>query len=107
MAPTAPDTLWCHPYTDTDPFIMSETPDLYIVGGQRRFGTKLVEGTGEGGKKVRCRIVMVPNFARTGGLVLVNLRTLEVKVVYFGVEGMTGGGGVPEEEEGQFQLRCL
>jgi DNA polymerase delta subunit 2 len=93
VAPTAPDTLWCHPYFDGDPFIITETPDLYIVGNQERFATKLVvEADEHEGARIRCRIVMVPDFARTGKLILVNLRSLEVKTVTFAIEGMTGGG---------------
>lgn len=96
MAPTAPDTLWCHPYFGGDPFIISETPDLYIVGNQKKFATKLVTEESEdgeaGGTEKRCRIVMVPDFARTGILVLIDLRSLEVRTIAFAVEGMTGGG---------------
>ncbi|RDB24115.1 DNA polymerase subunit delta-2 [Hypsizygus marmoreus] len=94
MAPTAPDTLWCHPYFGRDPFIITETPDLYIVGNQKRFSTKIVvdEEAEADGARARCRIIMVPEFARTGVLVLVNLRSLDVKTVTFAVEGMTGGG---------------
>ncbi|KAJ7134983.1 DNA polymerase alpha/epsilon subunit B-domain-containing protein [Mycena crocata] len=88
MAPTAPDTLWCHPYFSADPFLISETPHLYIVGGQQRFATKMVVAE-ESQKK--CRIVLVPRFAETGILVLVNLRTLGVRTVKFGIKGMTGG----------------
>ncbi|KAK0210508.1 DNA polymerase alpha/epsilon subunit B-domain-containing protein [Desarmillaria ectypa] len=84
MAPTAPDTLWCHPYFGVDPFIMRETPDLYIVGGQKKFGTKLVKEDGR-----RCRLVLVPEFARTGTVVLVNVQSLEVKTVRFGTDGMS------------------
>ncbi|KAK0228301.1 DNA polymerase alpha/epsilon subunit B-domain-containing protein [Armillaria fumosa] len=83
MAPTAPDTLWCHPYFGVDPFIIRETPDLYIVGGQKKFGTKVVREEGR-----RCRLVLVPEFARTGTVVLVNVQSLEVKTVKFGVDGM-------------------
>ncbi|KDQ59486.1 hypothetical protein JAAARDRAFT_174842 [Jaapia argillacea MUCL 33604] len=101
MAPTAPDTVWCHPYFTTDPFVINETPDLYIIGNQPRFQTKMVSekgkgGIGEGGKGKgkgkRCRVVLVPGFAETGVLVLVNLRTLGVKSVRFAVEGMNAGG---------------
>ncbi|KII88950.1 hypothetical protein PLICRDRAFT_159910 [Plicaturopsis crispa FD-325 SS-3] len=88
VAPTAPDTLWCHPYFTEDPFIIHETPDIYVIGGQPQFQTKLVEEEGK-----RCRIVLVPSFAETGVLVLVNLRTLGVRSVSFAVEGMTAGGG--------------
>ncbi len=83
MAPTAPDTLWCHPYFGVDPFIIRETPDLYIVGGQKKFGTKLVREEGR-----RCRLVLVPEFSRTGTVVLVNVQRLEVKTVKFGTNGM-------------------
>lgn len=97
MAPTAPDTLWCHPYFAEDPFLISETPDIYIVGGQKAFGTKLLldnskEAEEKGSSRPRCRIVMIPSFARTGTLVLVNLRSLDVRRVNFAVQGMTGGG---------------
>ncbi|KAF8212477.1 DNA polymerase alpha/epsilon subunit B-domain-containing protein [Mycena galopus ATCC 62051] len=88
MAPTAPDTLWCHPYFSADPFLISETPDVYIVGGQQRFATKLVVEKGDNTK--RCRLVLVPRFADTGILVLVNLRTLDVKCMKFGIKGMSG-----------------
>ena len=97
MAPTAPDTLWCYPYLREDPFIITETPDIYIVGGQKKFGTKVVSDPQEAGSKSkrqtspRCRIVMVPSFSRTGILVLINLRTLDVKCVKFSVMGMTSG----------------
>ncbi|KAF5387060.1 hypothetical protein D9615_001797 [Tricholomella constricta] len=95
IAPTAPDTLWCHPYFGGDPFIITETPDLYIVGNQKRFATKILvneDDEEEDGSKARCRVVMVPEFARTGVLVLVNLRSLDVKTVTFAVQGMTGAG---------------
>ncbi len=80
MAPTAPDTLWCHPYHQSDPFLFHGTPDVYFVGGQGRFATKLA--LGEDGK-TQCRLVLVPDFASTGTLVLVNMRTLEVRTRSF------------------------
>ncbi|KAG7092236.1 hypothetical protein E1B28_008602 [Marasmius oreades] len=100
MAPTAPDTLWCHPYIGWDPFIIKETPDIYIVGGQERLFTKMVV---EAETKVRrCRIIGVPHFAKTGLLALVNLRTLEVRKIRFGAEGkkykVEGGGSNMEAE---------
>ena len=39
IAPTAPDTLWCFPFTDRDPFLISDRPDVYFVGNQPNFGT--------------------------------------------------------------------
>ncbi|CAL1704119.1 unnamed protein product [Somion occarium] len=89
MAPTAPDTLWCHPYFTTDPFIFAETPDLYIIGNQPAFGTKMVTDK-QDEDEARCRIILVPGFRQTGTLVLVNLRTLDVKTVSFAAQSMGG-----------------
>jgi DNA polymerase delta subunit 2 len=111
MAPTAPDTLWCHPYLREDPFIIAETPDIYIVGGQNKFGTRIVSDPQEavsnlkGQTSPRCRIVMVPSFSRTGILVLINLRTLGVKSVNFSVMGMTSGS--ENSVKGMFFLQPL
>lgn len=91
VAPTAPDTLWCHSYRDRDPFVLRETPDIYLVGGMPQFGTELEDGMVRDGRC--CRIVLVPSFSQTGILVLVNLRILEVRRVDFGVEGLSAGGG--------------
>lgn len=91
MAPTAPDTLWCHPYFTSDPFVITHTPDLYVIGNQPRFATRVVtERTGAGEAERKCRIVLVPSFRETGTVVLVNMRSMEVKTVRFGLHGMTG-----------------
>ncbi|TFK72543.1 hypothetical protein BDN72DRAFT_315682 [Pluteus cervinus] len=99
IAPTAPDTLWCHPYFTADPFIMSFPPDIYIVGGQKQFGTRLVETPGDSSGESdmeqqtrRCRIILVPEFSTTGTLVLLNLRSMDVQTIHFGLEAMAGGG---------------
>ncbi len=76
IAPTAPDTLWCHPFFTADPFIISQTPDIYAIGCQPQFATRLVKD----GKR-RSRVVLVPSFAQTGILVLVGLRSLAVQIV--------------------------
>ena len=104
MAPTAPDTLWCHPYFVEDPFLIKETPDIYIVGGQKKFATKLVTDhqKQKGKPSTRCRVIMVPSFAHTGILVLVNLRTLAVRCINFSVHGMTAGGKT--ESKGKIRI---
>ena len=87
MAPTAPDTLWCHPYFDLEPFILPVTPDFYVIGNQPEFSTELIEEENEFEGKRRCRIVLVPEFSKTGALVLVNLRTLEATCTRIGTKG--------------------
>jgi DNA polymerase delta subunit 2 len=68
----------CYPFTDRDPFILEQTPHVYFIGNQPEFESKLVE---QDGKKVR--IVLVPKFSETGQIVLVNSKSLEVKVIGF------------------------
>ncbi|KAG6334004.1 hypothetical protein ID866_5087 [Astraeus odoratus] len=92
VAPTAPDTLWCHPFREKDPFVLGETPSIYIIGGMPGFWTDLVGAESSGRKASRkCRVVLVPSFSETGILVLVNLRTLGVRCVNFALAGITGG----------------
>ncbi|ORX77580.1 hypothetical protein K493DRAFT_308873 [Basidiobolus meristosporus CBS 931.73] len=82
IAPTAPDTLWCYPFQDNDPFIMKECPHVYIIGNQPEFSNQLVEGPD--GQQIR--VVLVPKFSETSTIVLVNLNTLECHPISFNVE---------------------
>ncbi|KAG0349292.1 hypothetical protein BG004_008030 [Podila humilis] len=79
MAPTAPDTLWCYPFKDRDPFILTRTPHIYYIGNQDKFASELVVGE----KGQRTRVVTLPSFASTGTIALVNLRTLDCHSVSF------------------------
>ncbi|KAL2268614.1 hypothetical protein VTJ83DRAFT_3460 [Remersonia thermophila] len=76
-APTAPDTLWSYPFQDDEPFTMKECPHLYFVGCQPEFGTKVIEGPQ--GQMVR--LILVPSFAATKEVVLVDTETLDVSRV--------------------------
>ncbi|KAH8598110.1 DNA polymerase-like protein subunit delta-2 [Bisporella sp. PMI_857] len=78
-APTAPDTLWSYPFQDDDPFVLNSCPHIYIVGSQPKFDTDFIEGP-EG---QRVRLIAVPEFAKTGEIVLVDSETLETEVVRF------------------------
>ena len=33
----------CHPFDETDPFILKHAPDIYVVGNQPRFETAVVK----------------------------------------------------------------
>jgi DNA polymerase delta subunit 2 len=71
---------------------MQETPDVYVIGDQPKLQTKLVVDGDEGEEGKKCRIILMPRFAETGVLVLVNLRTLDVRSLQFTAEGMSGVG---------------
>lgn len=79
MAPTCPDTLWCHPFSDKDPFIMEETPHVYFMGNQHIYSSRLVEQA----NGVAVRLVTIPRFSETGQLILLDLETLETQAICF------------------------
>ena len=79
LIPTAPDTLASYPYHDSDPFIIDEAPHVLFAGGQPELDSAVVNGPE--GQAVR--VVAVPDFASTGTIVLLNLRTLDVHPVQF------------------------
>ncbi|KAI5453853.1 DNA polymerase delta small subunit Cdc1 [Naganishia albida] len=82
IAPTAPDTLWCFPFADKDPFIIERRPHVYFVGNQPEFKTGLV---GEPGQ--RTRIVLLPKFMDTGIVTLVDVTSadLECRTLQIGI----------------------
>ncbi|KAL7428013.1 hypothetical protein ACHAXM_001092 [Skeletonema potamos] len=87
IAPTGPDSLPTFPSSETDPFVMTSRPSVYFVGNCNEFEARLVGGKCEtidtAADDSATRLVCVPSFAKTGEVVLVNLRTLECDVVSF------------------------
>ncbi|NXL89195.1 DPOD2 polymerase, partial [Alectura lathami] len=79
ISPTAPDTLGCYPFYDTDPFILTECPHVYFCGNAPRFQSKLL--TGDEGQRVL--LVAVPAFSATQTACLVNLRDLSCQPLSF------------------------
>ena len=53
-------------------------PHVYFVGNQPTFETSLLQDDPE---QSPCRLVLVPRFDATGTVVLVNLRTLDVRTI--------------------------
>lgn len=78
LAPTAPDTLYCQPFKSDDPFIINQLPNVYFCGNQEKYESEMVNINGS-----LVRIILVPEFSKTGELVLVNSNTLETRVVQF------------------------
>ncbi|OIR59148.1 MAG: DNA polymerase delta small subunit [Amphiamblys sp. WSBS2006] len=61
IAPAAPDTLPCYPLADKDPFVLGETPHVYVSSNRKTFAEKTLAADG---KKVA--IASLPDYAGTG-----------------------------------------
>lgn len=79
IIPTAPDTLWCYPFPNNDPFTLTETPHVYFVGNQPSYETKLLELE----KNIKIRLVTIPEFKDSGEIVILDTKTLETEVFKF------------------------
>jgi DNA polymerase delta subunit 2 len=66
-----------YPFQEDEPFVMKECPHLYFVGCQPEFGTRIIEGPH--GQMVR--LVLVPSFAATREILLIDTETLDVSKV--------------------------
>lgn len=82
VAPTAPDTLWCYPFQATDPFLLRAAPDVYVVGNQPAFATATLPVPHAHGTHT-VRIILVPEFASTQQVVVLDAETLEARPVSF------------------------
>ncbi|KAF6149338.1 hypothetical protein GIB67_016876 [Kingdonia uniflora] len=82
IAPTAPNTLGCYPFTDRDPFLMEKCPHVYFVGNQSKYENRLVKGPE--GQLVR--LICIPKFCESGVAVAVNIRNLECHALSFSTD---------------------
>lgn len=76
IAPTAPDTLYCYPYEEEDPFMLMETPHVYFAGNQKQFGVERFLQD-----DIETTVLSIPRFESTGELVLLDIYSREAKVV--------------------------
>uniref|UniRef100_A0AAY4DHS1 DNA polymerase delta subunit 2 n=1 Tax=Denticeps clupeoides TaxID=299321 RepID=A0AAY4DHS1_9TELE len=79
LAPTAPDTLGCYPFYQSDPFIVDVCPHVYFSGNAPCYQSKRI--TGPEGQDVL--LVTIPEFSSTQTACLINLRTLECEQIRF------------------------
>lgn len=78
IIPTAPDTLYCYPYDNFDPFVLQETPHIYMVGNQSSFSQKIIEVEN---KKIL--LITIPKFSQTGELITIDLDDLTCETIKF------------------------
>lgn len=111
IAPTAPDTLACYPFKESEPFVLRDTPSVFFAGNQPDYASALLNENGlsfdehtnstsvHGVKDVEnsfanalkqskeevgsVRLIAVPDFSKTGIAVLLNTETLETTPLAF------------------------
>ena len=77
IAPTAPDSLPCHPFTTSDPFCIKDVPQcVFTCGSSDKFETRTTEGG--------VRIIAVPEFKKRKIGAIVELDNMECWSVKFG-----------------------
>jgi DNA polymerase delta subunit 2 len=78
LAPTAPDTIACYPFVDSDPFLLEDqSPQLYVAGNQPAFEQRSVGGV---------QVLAVPEFSSTGEVVIFDLATGTARTMLFRAE---------------------
>ena len=80
IAPTAPDTLLCQPFKENDPMVLEDLPDVYYIGNQPEFQYEKIEIAGK-----TVLVILVPDFQKTGTIVIVDGKKLECWPVTFDV----------------------
>ncbi|KAH3686746.1 hypothetical protein WICPIJ_002268 [Wickerhamomyces pijperi] len=78
IIPTAPDTLFCYPYEEKDPFCLNEIPHVYVVGNQPSFEETTVSFKDRG---LEVKAISVPKFKQTGEIIILDLAMLECEAV--------------------------
>ncbi|KAI5306666.1 N-acetyltransferase 9 [Ascosphaera pollenicola] len=94
-APTAPDTLFCYPFQDKDPFTLESSPHVFFIGNQSATRSRTVEQRIleedddmdlDDYKSIKIRLITLSKFSETGELLLLNTETLETEIVKFDVQ---------------------
>lgn len=79
MAPTAPDTLPCHPFSRRDPFLIEARPDIFFAGNQPYAQSALISGASEVDSPLL--VLLIPLFKTSCQSVLVDSASLETTVL--------------------------
>ncbi|KAK8935982.1 DNA polymerase delta small subunit [Platanthera zijinensis] len=82
LAPTTPNTLGCYPFTEKDPFYIETCPNVYFVGNQDKYETRLLQGP----ENQLVRLICIPRFCESGVTVMLNLRDFKCHALSFSAD---------------------
>lgn len=87
IVPTAPDTLYCYPFDNSDPFtLVTETPHVYFAANQSSFLCKTItlphtEQSNKNTHDASVTLITIPSFSATGQIVLLDLQSLTCEAI--------------------------
>ncbi|KZZ95665.1 DNA polymerase alpha subunit B family protein [Ascosphaera apis ARSEF 7405] len=105
-APTAPDTLFCYPFQDKDPFTLETSPHVFFIGNQSATRSRTIEQriADEDNDmdideytSIKVKLIALSKFSEKGELLLLDTETLETEIVKFDIQEPSEETAVDEE----------
>ncbi|KAK8791855.1 hypothetical protein WA158_005232 [Blastocystis sp. Blastoise] len=79
LCPTAPNSCETYPFVNKDPFVLSQIPNIFIVGNQQKFETEMYKNK-EGASIL---LISLPSFSSIPTAAFLNLKDLTCESIDF------------------------
>ena len=83
LAPLAPDTFRIYPFSDRDPLLLDQIPDIYFSSGKNDFNIKKIELDHNNGNKKQVTLLELPDFSLTFKGILYNIDDDSINEINF------------------------
>jgi DNA polymerase delta subunit 2 len=86
LAPLAPDTLRIYPYSQSDPLLLKNIPDVYFISGKNDLNKKVINLKTNGKTKKEVLLIELPDFSSTFKGVILNVDDESIREINFSQE---------------------
>jgi DNA polymerase delta subunit 2 len=86
LAPLAPDTLRIYPYSQSDPLLLNNIPDVYFISGKNDLNKKVINLKTNGKTKKEVLLIELPDFSSTFKGVILNVDDESIREINFSQE---------------------
>lgn len=86
LAPLAPDTLRIYPYSQSDPLLLNNIPDVYFISGKKDLNKKVINLKIDGKKEKEVLLIELPDFSSTFKGVIFNVDDESIGEINFSQE---------------------
>ena len=83
LAPLAPDTFRIYPFSDRDPLLLDQIPDIYFSSGKNDFNIKKIELNNINGNNKQVTLLELPDFSLTFKGILYNIDDDSINEINF------------------------